>query len=324
MKWVKTMTNITVYFGEDTFYIKNKLKQTISALGLDEFNVTHYDLEEQSLEDALADASTIPFMREDKMVVLHNAYFLSPKKSTLSHNLEAFKRYLEHPASHTHLILTVPGETLDKRLDIVKKLKDQAEMIEAKKQSAEDLGAWMKRQFAKAGLSIDHEAYVELLKRVGHHTEVAYLEVRKLLLYAQDLKHISLATIQHVITRNLESDVFEILNAMLRGDKKAALKTYHDLVTNSEDPLRILSLIISKYREINTTQRLLQQGASQEEIQHHFNVKSGRAYFMVQNAREVEAHHVQAHLTRLESYDYQIKTGYLEKRLAVELFILST
>lgn len=324
MKWVKKMMNITVYFGEDTFYIKNKIKQSISALGLDEFNVTHYDLEEQRLEDALADASTIPFMRDDKMVVLHNAYFLSPKKNTLDHNLEPFKRYLEHPVTHTHLVLTVPGETLDKRLEIVKKLKDHAEFIEAKKQSAEDLGAWMKRQFAKAGLSIDHDAYLELLKRVGHHTEVAYLEVRKLLLYAQDMSRISLSTIQHVITRNLEDDVFEILNGMLRGDKKAALRTYHDLVTHSEDPLRILSLIIAKYREINTTQKLLQSGASQEEVQHHFNVKSGRAYFMLQNAREVEAHRVEAHLKRLEEYDYQIKTGYLDKRLAVELFILST
>ncbi len=324
MNGVKTMDLLTVYYGEDTFYIKNKIKQHISALGLDEFNVAHYDLEEQRLDDALADAATIPFMSEHKMVILHHAYFLSPQKSTLDQNLEGLKRYLAQVPTHTYLVFTVPGQTLDNRLEIVKTLKKQATLIEAKKQTAEDLGAWMKRQFAKQGLSIDHDAYLELIKRVGKDTEVAYLEIRKLLAYAQDLSHISLATIQHVITRNIEDDVFEILNAMLRGDKKKALHVYHDLVAYSEDPLRVLSLIVSKYREINTTQRLIQAGASQEQVQHHFNVKSGRAYFMVQNAREVPGHRVREHLKQLETLDHQIKTGYIDKKLAVEMFILST
>jgi DNA polymerase-3 subunit delta len=319
------MKNITVYYGADTFFIKNKIKQNIQVLGLDEFNVTHYDCEEDLLENALADAATVPFMSDHKMVVIHNAYFLAPKSSLkLQHHLPALKQYLEHPVSETYLILTVPEQSLDKKQALVKKLLEVAEVIEAKKQTAEDLGAWIRRQLSKNGLSIDADAFTELLRRVGFNSEVAFLEVRKLLLYAQDLNHISKGIIEEVITRNVEDNVFEILNAIHRQDKAFALKLYQDLVVQGEDPLRILALMIRQYREMRTTLSLVQEGADETRVQHHFNVSRGRAFFMLKNVQHTHFSKVDEQLRYLQSLDEKIKTGQVDKKLAAELFILAT
>ena len=319
------MKNITVYFGADTFFIKNKIKQNIQMLGLDEFNVTHYDCEEDLLENALADASTVPFMSDHKMVVIHNAYFLAAKSTLkLNHHLPALKQYLENPVSETYLVLTVPQHTLDKKNSLVKTLQEIADVIEAKKQSAEDLGAWIRRQLSKNGLSIDADAFNELLKRVGFNSEVAYLEVRKLLMYAQDLNHISLAVIEEVITRNVEDNVFEILNAIHRQDKAMALNLYQDLLVQGEDPMRILALMIRQYREMRTTLTLIQDGADETKVQHHFNVSRGRAFFMMKNVQSTHFTKVDAQLRYLQSLDERIKTGQVDKKLAAELFILAT
>ena len=76
---------IYLFYGEDNFVIKTKTDQIIKKYDVDEFNITHYDMEEQAVEEAINDASTIPFMSDLKIVVIKNAYFLSnekPKKET--------------------------------------------------------------------------------------------------------------------------------------------------------------------------------------------------------------------------------------------------
>ncbi len=317
--------NIVVFYGEDTFYIKNKLRQRIQAEGIDAFNVTTYDLEEILLSEALNDALTIPFMSEKKAVICNNAHFLGQHtlKKLLNHNLDQLQKYLSDPILETVLVLIVPHAQLNMRLAIVKQLKQHAEIIECKLKSGHDLKQWMKSQINKAGMTIEQEALDELFKRVQHSTEFAYQELRKLVMYTDDQRHINVSMIEKVITKNIEDNVYEITNAMLSKDHKRALDIYRDLILYSEDPLRILGIIIRKYREILQTQILLDQEADPQTIQTHFKVSSGRAYFMTQNAKAISRVHVEEHLIHLEKLDYHIKTGRIDKKMALELFILS-
>ncbi len=318
---------VVCFYGEDAFFIKSKIQQLLKKHNVDEFNYTTYDLDEVPLSEAISDAQTIPFMSDMKVIVLKNAFFLTrqkPKKSSPEHNIAYLENYLENPTESTLLIISVPTAALDKRQKVVKKLQADFKVIECKLKGPQDLANWAKRQLSNAGLTIEPSALDLLIKRIQHSTEFAYLELKKLLMYAKDLETIDKDIVEKLITRNVEDNVYELTNAILAQQQRRALEIYHDLILHSEEPLRILGIIIQKYREILHVKTLLEQGLKQDDIQQHFNVKSGRAYYMVQNAKSVMKETVTKHLETLETLDYYIKSGRMDKKHAVEMFIMGT
>ncbi len=317
-------TRVILFYGEDTFYIKSKIKQTIKQHAFDDFNTTTYDLDEVLLNEAINDAMTIPFMSDKKMVICQNAFFLGKEKQkkALDHQTGQLLEYLKNPTESTLLVITAPIATLDTKNSIVKALKDYT-VVECKLKTSKDLVSWARRQVGNLSMHIDDDALKEFIKRVDHSTEFAYLEMKKLLMYAHDTDRIDLAMIEKVITKNIEDNVYEITNALLEKNTQKALNVYHDLVLYSEDPLRILNIIIHKYREILHVKTLIEQGKTQQEVQDYYRVSSGRAYYMLQNAKAVNMNSVKEHLRHLERLDYHIKTGRVDKKTGLELFILS-
>jgi DNA polymerase-3 subunit delta len=316
---------VILFYGEDTFYIKSKINQLIKQYDVDDYNLATYDLDETPLTNAINDALTIPFMSEKKIVIAQNARFLGTEKvkKAIDHDIDLLANYLDNPSSETLLILTAPLNKLDERKAIMKKLR-QFKVSECKLKSGNDLVSWAKRQIGNQSMSIDQDALDEFINRVKHSTEFAYLEMRKLLLYAHDVNHIDLAMIKKVITKNVEDNVYEITNALLERNHQKALEVYQDLILYSEDPFRILGTLINKYREMLHVRTLLDSGKNQADIQALFEVSSGRAYYMVQNAKTARLDQIKEYLSHLEKLDYHIKIGRIDKKMALELFILST
>ena len=317
---------VYLFHGSDTFIIKSKINNLINKYKVDDFNVSNYDMEERRLSDAINDASTIPFMSEKKIVIIRNAFFLStekPKKA-IDHNIDALKRYLDNPVEETILIIAAPYMKLDDRKAITKEIKKVAEIVPCIPLKEQDSSAWIRRQLGKNNTTIDNDALREFMSRVENNTEVLVSETTKLLNYSEGMDNIDLSTIQQVITKNVEDNVYEITNMILDKKQGRALEIYNDLVMHSEDPLRILGILVNKYREILHVKFLVQQGKDKTDVARYYNASSGRAYYMMKNAQSVKINTVKKHLKKLEEIDYQIKSGQIDKRIGLELFILST
>jgi DNA polymerase-3 subunit delta len=318
--------NVFLFHGSDTFIIKSKIKNLVNKYDVDDFNVTTYDMEETSIKDAINDAETIPFMSEKKIVIIKNAYFLSPQKppKDIDTNFDVLKRYLDNPVKETILVISAPYPKLDERKAITKAVMQKAEVTVCNPLKQADSGNWIKKQLGKNNISIDQSALNEMLKRVENNTEVLVSETQKLLHYATGYDHVDLDMVKKVITKNVEDNVYEITNMILDNKPGKALEIYNDLVMHSEDPLRILGILVNKYREILHVKELLREGKDQSDVARYYNASSGRAYYMVKNAQSVKMDTVVKHLKKLEEYDYMIKSGQIDKRIGIELFILST
>lgn len=317
---------IYLFHGPDTFIIKSKTNQTISKFDVDEFNITVYDAEESNVKNAINDAQTIPFMSEKKIIIIKNCYFLTNEKikKEIKHDLDALSRYIENPVEETILILTAPYLKLDERKAITKIVKNKANIIKCEPMKQVDLASWVRRQLGKNNIKIERPALEDFLKRVEHNTEVAVTEMKKLILYADDMNFVDLETIKRVITKNVEDNVYEITNNILENKQSKALEIYNDLVQHSEDPLRILGILVNKYREILHVKLLLKDNKDQAAIAKYYRCSSGRAYYMIKNAKSVNMNTVKKHLRKLEEIDYKIKTGQIDKKIGLELFILGT
>ena len=314
------MRRIIIY-GSDTFFIKNKTKQLLLEAGVEAFNISRFDLDETTLDEALNDALTVPFLEGLKAVVCLNARFLSDLKyKPVVTDSNMYQAMLDSTLDSTIIIFQVPGNSLINQ-KWIEPLINLSETIESPSKKPDDLKAWVDRQLSKANIQMNREAYQMLIERITHDSEVAYNEIKKLLLYAADQKVIDEQTIDELITFKLDDNVYNIINLLMAHQKKEAYLKIEALLNAKEDPLRILTMMIQKFREILVTQSMIEKGYDQNKLAQSMNVKSGRAFYMMKNARAFSKIRTIEALKKLETYDYQIKTGLIDKKLALELFI---
>ena len=91
-----------------------------------------------------------------------------------------------------------------------------------------------------------------------------------------------------LVTKNLEDNIFNLLNAFVANDKKTLFSIYEDFMTLNEDEMRIISAISNKLEEILYTKILMNKNAGKDEIATYFKVKPGRAYYMMEAARKIK------------------------------------
>ena len=77
-----------------------------------------------------------------------------------------------------------------------------------------------------------------------------------------------------------------------------------------------------KVKEIITTKHLIEQGYNEKSIMDYFNVSKGRAYYMIKNANSLAMPELKKYYDTLADLDYKIKSGEIDPKLGLELWLL--
>lgn len=316
--------NLFLLFGTDGYLMKTRTDAILAEHGVDAADVESFDMEETPLEDAVNSAMTIPFLSERKGVILRNCVFLTAGKSPkeLDQPLPYLFRYLSNPSPSTVMILQAPYEKLDTRKQVYRACEESCRIVECAASKKEDIYALVKKTVAEAGKTMDADALEEFVNRTDRDASLAVHELEKLLLYADTLPRIDLAMVWKVTTRNLEDNVFELVNAILARDSRTVTRVYQDLFRVGTEPMNVLSLVIGKFQEILYAKELLRTNRSFEDIMKFFNATKGRTYYIVKNAKDLSDDQLSRYMNELEKIDFRIKSGALDKKIALELFLL--
>lgn len=308
-------------------YLINETKQNLvqHAIGKDEhdFNLAAHDLDETPIEAALEDAETFPFMGERRLIFLHNPFFLTAEKSKskIEHNLQKLEAYLQEPAPYSIVVFSGAYEKLDERKKITKLLKKNAEVLEAKPLSEHELKTWVRERASVNGVQIDEEAIAYMLTLTGTNLFMLTSELDKLALYADDEKRITVQMVDQLVSRSLEQNIFALVDKIVHRRVEEALRIFYDLLKQNEEPIKILAVITSQFRLIYQVKELARRGYGQNQIAgliktHPFRVKlaAGQAgLFGDEELSQIMA--------MLADADYQMKTGGMNKKMLIELFL---
>jgi DNA polymerase-3 subunit delta len=66
----------------------------------------------------------------------------------------------------------------------------------------------------------------------------------------------------------------------------------------------------------------MNKNAGKDEIATYFKVKPGRAYYMMEAARKIKEDNLKLLIKRVSDLDCNIKSGKIDKKLGLQLFIL--
>jgi DNA polymerase-3 subunit delta len=331
--WKKIKTDqlspVYLLYGTNTFLLKETRKKIIdAALNEDEqsFNLSTYDMEEVSVEQALEDAETLPFFGDRRVIILNNAIFLTAEKSKqkVEHDLEKLQSYLNEPSPFAVLVILVPYPKLDERKKVTKLLKKQAECIEANELGEQEIKVWIDSELKEASITMEESAKQLLLQLTGLDLTTVLNELQKLILYAGEEQVITEEAVSLLVARSLEQNVFSLVDAVVKQDSLKALSLYRDLLQNNEEPIKILSLLAAQFRLIYHSKLLGSQGYGQQQIAQTLRVHPFRIKLASQQSKLFSEERLQAIMKQLAQADYEMKMGKMDKSLILELFFLGS
>ncbi|GAF65982.1 DNA polymerase III delta subunit [Bacillus sp. TS-2] len=286
-------------------------------------NILNFPLSETPIEVIVEEAETMSFFGGNKIIVIKDFYAVSSKKidSKFEHDFKQLERYLENPAPETILVILAPYEKLDERKKLTKLLK-KTTVVEANTFDEKTLKEWLVAEAKTRNVTLEMNVAEQMMERVGTNLLLLTQEIDKLALYAGEGEEITEDMVKILVSRTLEQDIFALIDLAITNQTEKALIIFHDLLRQKEEPLKILSLLTRQIRIYYQVKELLKRGYSHKEMAQLVKLHPYVVKLASQKVHLFEEAQLKQLIKEAAECDYSIKTGKIEKALAVELYIL--
>ena len=313
-------------YGTESFLIEETIHNILDHVLNEEeydFNFSSFELKETSISTAIEEALTLPFMGTYRVVIVKEPQFLTGKdQSKVEHDLKAFESYIANPVTETIFIVVAPYEKLDERKKIVKLLKKEAEVLEATPMNEQEVGKWIDARVKLYDVEIAREAKEKLMLLLGNSLMMIAGEIEKLALFAGQGGTIDEQSVTKLVSKTIEQDVFSLVDHVVHRRKSQALQVFYDLLKQKEEPIKILALLARQFRIIYQVKELSKRGYSQQKIAGTLKLHPYVVKLTNQKGNLFSEKQLLLFIDELAEADFNIKTGKVEKQLALELFIL--
>ncbi len=317
--------NCFLFYGDDHFSIKKETEKVFRENEIDLSDVETYDAEEEGIDNALTGAMTLPFLSERKGVVIKNSLFLTEKISLSESDTKKLIDFCEMKLDQTVLVIQITTSDIDKKSKIFKYLNQNIETKAfVKDDKSFDIYQYIKNELKKHKMTIQAYALSQFINRAYTNFDNLNNELQKLIYYSYGNNEINSDMVMAVISREVEDNVYDLVNALLEKDKDKVFKVYNDLILHNVKTTQIIAVLANKFLEILYTKSLIGIKYSKLDIEKFFGYSSGRVYYMMKNAKETDYDLLYDNIRKIENLDYQIKSGKIDKDLGMELFFLTT
>ena len=309
-------------------YLIDTVKRTFSESILEpeeiDLNFSSFDMEEVSIGTVLADAESIPFFGEHRLIFMNRSIFLSSERSKVQteQDLKEFETYLKNPANSTILVVFAPYEKLDQRKKITKLLKKQAVVIDVQPLKEKEVEKYIRDTMRNENYTISPEAFELLIQLTDAKLSTVVNELPKLFLYSKETKQITKLAVEELVPKSLEQNIFALNEMVLKKDAAGALVLYQDLILQKEDPIKINAIMTSQFRLLLQVQILLTKGFQQNEIAKIIKSHPYRVKLAAQQIRKLSLTTLLKAYEGLIELEYRLKTGQGDRKMQFELFIL--
>ena len=302
---------------EDFIAREKEVEKLIKKEKFEEASTSIYDLEENTLDNALEDLDTYSFLSSKKIIIIRNIETISSEDE--KDHLEHLYKYIQNPNPDNLLIIEC--KKLNNTTKLAKELKKLCHSIE--------IDTSPKNYIKEAFKGYDiHQDAINLLDEycLGDMTKID-MECNKLKEFRADEKKITREDIKELVTKKLGDPkdlTFAFSRSLALKDKKDALEKYRELINYNIEPLSIIGLLGSQIRIIYQVKILSKKRLNDKEIASMLEEKSD---YRIKKTRELIAYYTEEELLNimkeLSDIDYRIKTTDIDPNAEIEMFIIN-
>lgn len=309
------LKQVYLLYGEEAYLkkqYKDRLKSAIMGDG-DAMNLSSFAGKGIDIREVMSIAETMPFFAEHRLIVIEDSGFFKKASAELA-------EYLGQLPETTYFIFV--EEEVDKRNKLYKAVQKKGYVSEMKRQDDRTLLKWVLGLVKKEKKQISQNDAAYFLQLAGEDMENLQKELEKLFCYTMDQDVIRREDIDEICTNQISNNIFAMVNAVAEKRQQEALQYYYDLVALKEPPMRILYLLIRQFRLILQVKNLLLRHASRSEISEKTGIRSFAVRQYEGQCRFFSESELKEILADGAQTEEAVKTGFLDDRLGVEIFIV--
>ena len=309
------LKQVYILYGEEA-YLRNQYKEKIKNALLgegDAMNFHYFEGKDVRVGEVIDLAETMPFLAERRVIMLENSGLFSRGGEELADYLTS----LSQTAYFVFVELTV-----DKRSRLYKSATAKGRAIEFKAQDEMTLKRWILGFLKKENKNITERDLNLFLDKTGSDMENIRGELEKLFCYCMERDVITAQDIEAVCTKQVSSQIFDMINAVAERRQKTAMNLYYDLLTLKEPPMRILFLITRQFNLLLQVKELKNKGYDANTIGEKVGLAGFIARKYVAQAAKFKETDLRRALTDCVEAEEAVKTGRMNDVMSVELLIV--
>lgn len=237
---------IYLFDGEEE-YFKERGEEMLKErfLGEPSLNYSAFhgeNLKGPALTSLVAAAESFPFMSEKRIVKVTDLY---PSEKDYESYL---KRYFEHPAESTILLIVNSAPPKGKTFDLKKA--PNVTRVDCSKADEETVLRWIYTQFRRAGISADTECCERVMQYcLGDMSRIAG-ETEKLLAFGAGSKAVTSEDVDAIVYRDTDYKIYEMTNALGAKNFGKYISVMRELTERGIDSMAVLNALCSYYRSL--------------------------------------------------------------------------
>lgn len=309
---------ILLISGEENFLSSKKLYQIKKKFSLKnlESNIEEFDEKSFSISEFQKTVNSVPFLSEKKLVIIKN--FLNSKIK--SEDEEKLIELIPQLPDFT-LVVFYEKNDLDGKKKLIKKIKEKTQKHwHFNKQGNYQLEKWTLQEINQRGGSITKSAISKLTAFVGNDLWQLNQEIEKLLNY-KNKKNIEESDVEKLISANLNTNIFTLIDSIGEKNLKKTLKFLNSLIKQGEEIVYILGMIVYQTKNLIIIKELALQNLPKSEIiritkKHPFVVTKS-----LEQAKNFSREELENIYEKLFETETKIKTGKIEPKTGLNLLV---
>ncbi len=347
--------------GDDEFTNREHLK-VLRQEGNFDYNSDTYNGSEVGLATITATCNTLPFLADQRLVVVEGLPKKRPGSTLAERRQEAttnispedptatdkegiaksgkakkskkgstesragFEKSLAEYISimpDTAVLVVVVDEVLDNNSPLLKAAQEHGKVILSTLPKGAALESWIRKRAKSIGVTITPEAAALLANFIGNQLRLLANELNKLATYVGERATIDVEDVRKLSPQVQEARIFDLTDALAQRSRKQALDILHDLLTDGEPPLRLISTITSQIRALLLVKELAQKGMRTAQIAS----TTGMAPFVVEKAlRQVgkfSVSQLEESYRQMLATDAALKRSRMTPEMALDLLVVN-
>ena len=292
-------------------------KETAKILDKNNFQkeeLIKYDLSTTKTTTLINELDTYSIFQDKKAVLGYDATFLTTSKSEIEQDIKILEDYINNPNPNNILILAC--SKLDGKKNICKLIKKEFTIVDLNI----NLVDYVKNNLDDYKMNLDNINY--FLTLTGDNIDRIDNELLKLKCLKIDDKMINKEDIDNVVIPQTDDNIFNLMDAIVKKDKKRSLKIYNDLINNKVEVIKILINLSYQFRLIYQVKVL--EYKTDLEIADILNIKNPKQIkairYKIRNFSEKE---LIDNLHKLAILDEKIKSSSSLAEIDFPMFIIN-
>ena len=319
----------TVYFlyGEESFLTQTYAKRIKSiALGDGQVDINLLELSGNPDLSMLSDhVETLPFFAEHRVIMVND---FNPDKIS-DEEAESFVQLMKKVPDTTILVFYLTGIKFSPRTQKGKKLfddiKQYACVCEFDQLNKMQVGELIRKKAAKQKRLISPTNAEYLAEITGCDMNLASVESTKLCCYVNEGQEITREIIDTMVAKQLETNVYSLVNTMIAGSKSKAFSLLDELFEQGADPIELLPALSAAYSEYYYAKAASNMGIVPQQVAADFGYSKGKASFAAKKYNEaarMEMDTLRRNMQIIFEADAKCKSVNIDKRVLMEETVL--